>query len=72
MTNLWPNGLLYLIPVLRKYWSGIPKLHKYNLPHALLIPSNGKIGNIEHFNGIFLIATTGGSIAMTGDLENNI
>lgn len=48
--------------------SGIPKLHKYNLPQTAT-PSTGKIGIIEYFIVIFCMPVAGGSIAsVIGDL----
>lgn len=69
MINLWPNGLLYVMPASRKNLSGMVRFDKYNLPHDALKFSNGSIGNMEHL--MFKLETPdgGGSTAINGALE---
>lgn len=69
MMNLCPNGLLYVMPASRKNLSGMVRFDKYNLPHDMLIFSNGSIGKIEHLMLKLEMPDGGGSTAINDALK---
>lgn len=69
MTNLWPNGLLYVMPASRKNLSGMVRFDRYNLPHDALTFSNGSIGKMEHLMLKLDTPDGGGSTAINGALD---